>query len=170
MDNKAEYVKNLVFSAGLGAVLGGLIGLGLSFTALSPLVIGGIIGSILPILPIVFTIGLHRLYLIKGADRGEGEGEGEGTRAAVVYFGTLTAISVGIGVGLAAAAVSIFPGAMLGMQSVALIGAAIGAITPVIATLAMDFAIVPVAKKVDKHIVSPLIKKVFSSEEEKCPS
>ncbi len=29
MSNKAQYVKDLIFSAGLGAVLGGLVGLGL---------------------------------------------------------------------------------------------------------------------------------------------
>ncbi len=43
----AKCVKNFIFLAGLGAVLGGLAGLGLSFTTLSPLVMGGIVGSIL---------------------------------------------------------------------------------------------------------------------------
>ncbi|MDR3131792.1 MAG: hypothetical protein LBU02_01695 [Rickettsiales bacterium] len=163
-----EYVKDLIFTAGLGAVLGGLIGLGLSFTALSPLVIGGIIGSILPIFPTVFTAlptagNIQFFFGSKNVAK-------EVSKTNIMYFGTLTAISIGIGVGLAAAIVSIFPGAMLGMQSVALIGAAIGAITPIVAIPAMNHAIVPIAEKVDEHITSPLIKKVFSSEKEKCPS
>ncbi|MEY2392967.1 hypothetical protein [Wolbachia endosymbiont of Tettigetta isshikii] len=109
-------------------------------------------------MPTVFAIGYHKFCSI-GKDAGA-------SRLPVIYFATLAAISVGIGVGLAAAAVSIFPGAMLGMQSAALIGAAVGAITPVIATLAMDYAIVPVIDKVDKHIISPIFEKVFSSKEQ----
>jgi len=163
-----EYVKDFIFTAGLGAVLGGLVGLGLSFTALSPLVIGGIIGSILPIFPTVFSIlpAVSSIQCFFGSENVIKKM----SKANIMYFGTLTAISVGVGVGLAAAIVSIFPGAMLGMQSVALIGAAIGAITPIVATPAMNHAIMPIAEEVDEHIVSPMIKKVFSSEEDKCPS
>ncbi|MCM1001819.1 hypothetical protein [Wolbachia pipientis] len=164
MNNKAQHVKDLIFTAGLGAVLGGLIGLGLSFTALSPLVIGGIIGSMLPILPTVFT-ALPSAVTVPVLFGSENGGK-EAIKASIMYFGTLTAISVGIGVGLAAAIVSIFPGAMLGMQSLALIGAAIGAITPVIAVPVMNHAIVPVAEKVDKNIISPMFEKVFSSKEQ----
>ncbi|MCM1000963.1 MAG: hypothetical protein KTV72_01310 [Wolbachia endosymbiont of Melophagus ovinus] len=147
------------------------------------MVIGGIIGSVL-LIPTFFSAlssaGVIQQYCGKKdvkdeliavglIDRLSATGlKTKGTnKTDIMYLGTLTAISFGIGVGLAAAIVSIFPGAMLGMQSLALIGAAIGAITPVIATLAMNHAIVPIAEKVDEYIISPMFEKVFSSEEQK---
>ncbi|QOD38478.1 hypothetical protein [Candidatus Wolbachia massiliensis] len=152
-------VKDSMFIVGLGAVLGGLAGLGLSFTALSPLVVGGIIGSMLAVLPTAIAIVASTFDL-------HTDEMDDDRKSAVIYFGTLTAISVGIGVGLAAAATAIFPGAMLGMQSAALIGAAIEAIVPIIAIPVMNGIIVPVAEKVNEHIISPIVEKLFSSKEE----
>ncbi|WP_250296349.1 hypothetical protein [Wolbachia endosymbiont of Oedothorax gibbosus] len=154
-------VKDFIFLAGLGAVLGGLAGLGLSFTTLSPLVMGGIIGSMLPVLPAVVFIGTSAFISFLGD---KDKDEDFDPIMFTMYFGTLTALGVGIGVGLAAAATAIFPGAMLGMLPAALTGAAIGAIAPIVAGLTMDYIIKPIAEKVKEYITSSTAEHAFSNE------
>lgn len=90
----AKCVKTFIFLAGLGAVLGGLAGLGLSFTTLSPLVMGGIIGSILSVLPAVCLIGKSAFMSfesLRGKDTGE---EQEEATSWAMYFETLTALAM----------------------------------------------------------------------------
>ncbi|WP_237398583.1 hypothetical protein [Wolbachia endosymbiont of Diaphorina citri] len=53
--------KDMLISLGTVATIGALTGLGLSFTALSPLVMGGIVGSIAPALITALLAG-HILY------------------------------------------------------------------------------------------------------------
>ncbi|WP_423349062.1 hypothetical protein [Wolbachia sp. wLmal] len=129
---------------GAASVIGALTGLGLSFTALSTLVIGGIVAAVPSI--------LFAACIIRGSVQ-------EGTFSKKDLFGmaVLCVASAAIGVGLAAAATAIFPGAMLGMQSLALTGAVIGAIAPIAGCFVTD--------KVDNYIISPIVER-FSSKRE----
>lgn len=124
---------------GAASVIGALTGLGLSFTALSPLVIGGIVAAVPIILLTAFCICT-----------------GTGVFSKKDLF-MIASLCVAIGVGLAAAATAIFPGAMLGMGSAALVGATIGVIAPIAGLF--------VADKVNDYIISPIIEH-FSSKEE----
>ncbi|MBS9530701.1 hypothetical protein INQ25_04855 [Wolbachia endosymbiont of Rhagoletis cerasi] len=137
---------------GVVSVIGAFTGLGLSFTALSPLVIGGIIAAI----PVILLTAYFICDSVK---------EGKFSKEALFFFACICVASVAIGVGLAAAATAIFPGAMLGMGSAALAGAVIGAIAPITAFLAMENIIVPIAEKVNEHIISPIIE-CFSSKKQ----
>ena len=122
---------------GAASVIGALTGLGLSFTALSPLVIGGIVAAVPIILLTAFCICT-----------------GVCSKEDLFNIAVSCVASVAIGVGLAAAATAIFPGAMLGMGSAALTGAAIEAIAPI--------AGLSVAVEVGNYIISPRIEH-FSS-------
>ncbi|WP_265026981.1 hypothetical protein [Wolbachia endosymbiont (group A) of Bombylius major] len=132
---------------GAVSVIGALTGLGLSFTALSPLVIGGIIAAI----PVILLTAYFICDSVK---------EGKFSKEALFFFACICVASVAIGVGLAAAATAIFPGAMLGA---ALAGATIGVIAPIAGLLATA-AIISAAKKVNEHIISPIVEH-FSSKE-----
>ncbi|WP_419247085.1 hypothetical protein ACJZL1_05025 [Wolbachia endosymbiont of Rhagoletis indifferens] len=142
-------MKEFLIACGIVSVIGALTGLGLSFTALSPLVIGGIIAAIPAIL-----VSAHGIY--------DSVKKGEFSKKDLFMLAGVCVTSAAIGVGLAAAATAIFPGAMLGMGSAALAGATIGVIAPIIASLAMENIIVPIAEKVNEHIISPIIEH-FSS-------
>jgi hypothetical protein len=120
---------------GVSSVIGALTGLGLSFTALSPLVIGGIVAAVSAVL-----FAASMTYEFSKQD--------------LFMMAVFAASAAAIGVGLAAAATAIFPGAMLGMGSAALTGAAIGAIAPI--------AGLSVAVEVGNYIISPRIEH-FSS-------
>ncbi|WP_265032752.1 hypothetical protein [Wolbachia endosymbiont (group A) of Sicus ferrugineus] len=90
--------------------------------------------------------------------------EGECSKKDLFDIAVLYVASAAIGVGLAAAATAIFPGAMLGMGSAALVGATIGVIAPIagiFAIIATSFA----AKKVNEYIISPIVE-CFSSKGE----
>ncbi|MGL9718914.1 MAG: hypothetical protein ACR5K9_10015 [Wolbachia sp.] len=140
---------------GVASVIGALTGLGLSFTALSPLVMGGIVGSITPALLTVLCAGslLHKFFKDK-----EEEIEAEHKNATAMFM-ISTAVSAGIGVGLAATAIAIFPGAVLGMKSLALAGAVLGISTFIAGVLTTEHVIDPIVEKVDKYIVSPVAQK-----------
>ncbi|WP_386086728.1 hypothetical protein [Wolbachia endosymbiont (group A) of Norellia spinipes] len=134
---------------GVASVIGALTGLGLSFTALSPLVIVGIIADV----PVILLTACDIC-------------EGECSKKDLFNMAVLCVASAAIGVGLAAAATAIFPGAMLGIGSAALTGAAIGAIAPIagiFAIIATSFA----AKKVNEYIISPIVE-CFSSKGKGC--
>ncbi|MDX5495981.1 MAG: hypothetical protein O7198_04880 [Wolbachia endosymbiont of Nomada marshamella] len=126
---------------GVASVIGALTGLGLSFTALSPLVIGGIVAAV----PVIL---LAACSICKG-----------GCSKKDLF--SMAVASAAIGVGLAAAATAIFPGAMLGMGSAALAGATIGVIAPIAGLF--------VVEKVDDYIISPIIEH-FSSKGNGCES
>ncbi len=138
---------------GAVSVIGAFTGLGLSFTALSPLVIGGIIAAI----PVI----LLTACFIRDSVR-----KGKFSKQDLFETSVLYVASAAIGVGLAAAATAIFPGAMLGMGSAALTGAAIGAIAPIVALLTINYIIEPIAKKVNEYIISPIIETFSSKEKE----
>ncbi|NSM56611.1 hypothetical protein HET73_03895, partial [Wolbachia endosymbiont of Atemnus politus] len=132
---------------------GALIGLGLSFTALSPLVMGGIVGSIAPVLLVVFSL-INKKDPTKKED------------LKITFIGSIALASVAIGAGLAAAASAIFPGAMIGAGSAALTGAVIGVLAFIAGILATEYVINPIVEKVSEHIISPIVEKVsgcFSS-------
>ncbi|MDR0288469.1 MAG: hypothetical protein LBH78_00175 [Rickettsiales bacterium] len=138
-----------------GAIIGALTGLGLSFTALSPLVIGGVVA----VVPAI----LFYAYSIYNSIREE-----TFSKEDLFTYAWLCAASAAIGVGLAAAVTATFPGAMLGAGSAALTGAVIGA-APIAGALATAYIIEPIAKKVNEYILSPMIEKVkgcFSSQEQ----
>ncbi|WP_108784478.1 hypothetical protein [Wolbachia endosymbiont of Bemisia tabaci] len=137
--------KGMLISLGTIATIGALTGLGLSFTALSPLVMGGIVGSIAPAL----IINLEK----------------DGKK--LCFWSIVISASAAIGVGLAAAATAVFPGAMLGMGSTALAGAIIAPIAVIAGLLVISYIIEPIAKKVNEYIISPIVER-FSSKEEEC--
>ncbi len=144
MDNKT---KPMLFILGTDIPIGALTGLALSFTALSPLVMGGIIAAVPAALLACRIISNGRL-------------------SKEVFFRTACSCSVGtaIGVGLAAAATAVFPGAMLGMGSAALAGAVIAVIAGVFVTVCV---IEPIAEKVNDYIISPIVERFSSKGEEK---
>ena len=145
MDDDTEV---LLMLCGAASVIGALTGLGLSFTALSPLVVGGIVAAVPAIL--FAALGIY------GSVQ-----KGEFSKEALFFFACICVASVAIGVGLAAAATAIFPGAMLGMGSAALAGATIGVIAPIAGLFA--------AEKVNKYIISPIVE-CFSSKEKRYES
>ena len=122
--------------------IGAPTGLGLSFTALSPLVIGGIVAAV----PVVLFAAFITYCKVQ---------EKEFSKQDLFMMAVFAASAAAIGVGLAAAATAIFPGAMLGMGSAALTGAAIGAIAPIAGLL--------VAVEVNNYIISPRIEHFYSS-------
>ncbi|WP_241654148.1 hypothetical protein [Wolbachia endosymbiont of Laodelphax striatellus] len=101
--------KDMLISLGTVATIGALTGLGLSFTALSPLVMGGIVGSIAPALITALLAGriLYQFYKKDSIEKDDKDN--------FVFGSIITPASAAIGVGLAAAATAVFPGAMLGM-------------------------------------------------------
>ncbi|WP_341815528.1 MULTISPECIES: hypothetical protein [unclassified Wolbachia] len=147
MDNDT---KRMLFRLGIATTIGALTGLGLSFTALSPLVMGGIVAAI------PAALLACRIISNRGLSK-------------EVFFQTACFCAVGtaIGVGLAAAAMAIFPGAMLGMGSAALAGGLIAPISVIAGLIAIAYIIEPIAKKVNEYIISPVVECFSSKGEEK---
>lgn len=147
MDNDT---KEMLFSLGIATPIGALTGLALSFTTLSPLVMGGIVASVLPALLtciMIYTNNFSKKSFFAGA--------------------YLCAAAFATGVGLAAATMAIFPGATLGMGSAALAGAVIAPIAIIAACLVAVCVIQPIAQKVDEYITSPIVEHLSSKEEER---
>lgn len=160
MDNKT---KAMLFDLGIATSIGALTGLALSFTTLSPLVMGGIVGSIVPALITALFAG-KLLYKFCKKDHIQKDEKYE-----PIYSGIFALASAAIGVGLAAAATAVFPGAMLGMGSAALAGAVIAPIAAIAVCLVKVCVIDPIDEKVNDYIISPIVEKVgkcFSSKEE----
>ncbi|WP_264682887.1 MULTISPECIES: hypothetical protein [unclassified Wolbachia] len=134
MDNNT---KEMLFALGIATTIGALAGLGLSFTALSPLIMGGIIAAV--------SAALFACIIIYSEEFFKED----------FFIGACScAASFATGVGLAAAATAVFPGAMLGMGSAALAGAVIAPIA-VIAGLLVTFGIIePIAEKVNECIIN----------------
>ncbi|WP_264376028.1 hypothetical protein [Wolbachia endosymbiont (group B) of Sphaerophoria taeniata] len=91
-----DNTKIMLFILGTDIPIGALTGLGLSFTALSPLVMGGIIAAIPAAL-----LACKSIYNKKFS------------KESFFIGACLCAASFATGVGLAAAATAVFPGAML---------------------------------------------------------
>lgn len=144
--------KEMLFVLGIATSIGALTGLALSFTTLSPLVMGGIVASVLPALftcMMIYNKNFSKKSFFTGA--------------------CLCAASFATGVGLAAATMAIFPGATLGMGSAALAGALIAPIAVIAGFFVTSGVIQPIAEKVSEYIISPIVEKVkscFSSKEE----
>ncbi|WP_265028143.1 MULTISPECIES: hypothetical protein [unclassified Wolbachia] len=135
---------------GIGATIGALTGLALSFTTLSPLVMGGIVAAVPALLHFSICTG-------------EGLSQSQFSYAHACLF----VASAATGVSLAAAATAISPSIMLGMGSAALAGAIIAPIA-VIAGFLVAFGIIePIAKKVNEYIISPIVERFSSKGEEK---
>lgn len=115
---------------GVGAVVGALAGLGLSFTALSPLVAGGIIGAVLPVSLVLVAIGLRIYYRdkINELKKEKGIVEKRAIAALAPPFLLATIASVATGVCIAAAANAVLPGVFATWWAIAA-GAGIEAIT-----------------------------------------
>lgn len=148
-DTKAILLISGLLISGVASTIGALIGLGLSFTALSPLVIGGIVAAI-PGALLACIILIDEQFSKKNLFTGA----------------CLFVASAAIGVGLAAATMAIFPGATLGMGSTALAGALIAPIAAIAGIIATTCIIQPIAEKVNEYIISPIVGKCFSSKEE----
>ncbi|MFP3027853.1 MAG: hypothetical protein ACEY3L_16995 [Wolbachia sp.] len=146
---KKDNVIVCLIVLGIGATIGALTGLGLSFTALSPLVMGGIVAAIPALLYFALCTG-KRLS------------QSQFSYAHACLF----VASAAIGVSLAAAATAISPSIMLGMGSAALAGALIVPISLIAGLIATACIIEPIAKKVNEYIISPIVGKCFSSKEE----
>ncbi len=153
-----QETKKTLKSYGIAAVIGALIGFSLSFAALSPLIIGGIIS---------FVSTYSFLMLITpGKDSLKYYEETSRTKLIAGFFCTLVII-LAVGVGLGAAIGAIFPAVMLNTGSAALISATIGVIAPV-ASLFASGLLALTAEKVNKCIIEPIVEKVkecFSSKE-----
>lgn len=142
--------KEMLFILGIATSIGALTGLALSFTTLSPLVMGGIVASVLPAL-FTYTMIYNNNF----------------SKKSFFTSAYLCAASFATGVGLAAATMAIFPGATLGMGSAALAGAVIAPIAVIAVCLVTVCVIDPIAKKVNDYIISPIVER-FSSKEEEC--
>lgn len=140
--------KEILLWSGIATSIGALAGLGLSFTTLSPLVMGGIVASVPAAL---FSIIIYNQNFSKKN----------------FFIGAcLCAASFATGVGLAAAAMAIFPGATLGMGSAALAGALIAPIAAIAGIIATTRIIKPIAEKVNEYIISPIVEHFSSKGEE----
>ena len=157
--------KDVLIYYGVSAVIGAITGFGLSYTALSPLVVGGIVGSIIPALFTTFFIGGLLYQFCKGNEIEDDH------RNATIGFGIITALSAAAGVGIIVAANAIFPGVTT-MGSPALVGAIIGATALTVGTFAAFVACAGIcaaclaAFMVNECIVEPVVEKVkgcFSS-------
>ena len=156
MDNK---IQAMLFALGIATSIGALTGLALSFTTLSPLVMGGIVGSIVP----ASTTALFAWKLLCKFCKKDHIQKDE--KYEPIYSGIFALASTAIGVGLAATAIS--PSIMLGMGSAALAGAIIAPIA-VIAAFLVAFGIIgPIAQKVNEYIISPIVEHFSSKGEEK---
>ncbi len=140
----------MLFALGIATSIGALTGLALSFTTLSPLVMGGIVAAIPAALLACLTIS--------------NRGLSKETFFRTAYF---CAVGTAIGVGLAAAAMAIFPGLTLGMRFAALAGAVIAPISVIAGIIATACIIEPIAEKVNDYIISPIVERFSSKGEEK---
>lgn len=139
---------------GIGATIGALTGLALSFTTLSPLVMGGIVAAVPALLHFSICTG-------------EGLSQSQFSYAHACTHACLFVASAATGVSLAAAATAISPSIMLGMGSAALAGAIIAPIAVIAGFLITSDIIEPIAQKVNEYIISPIVERFSSKGEEK---
>ncbi|MDR2045969.1 MAG: hypothetical protein LBP77_03240 [Rickettsiales bacterium] len=135
----------------IGCLVGALAGLGLSFTALSPLVIGGAVGAVFPALLAFVAIGARYCFRneINELKKEEGFVEKRVIAALMPLFIPMTVISIATGVGLAAATNAVLLGIFATWWAIA-VGAGIGAIALLAGSL-LEY-IMP-----DKYVVGPRV-------------
>ncbi|MBD0391757.1 hypothetical protein IC220_04790 [Wolbachia endosymbiont of Pentalonia nigronervosa] len=125
-----------------GAIAGSIIGFGLSFTTLSPLVIGGIIGC-------SFWAGLAVVAVVVGCVLYIKDKKAPSNCGQVIMGASKLIITASVvGVALGAVAHSLFPGVMLSTWPAILVGAVIGVTGTVSAALVKDYIIDPIVEKV----------------------
>lgn len=149
--------KDFLIYSGISAGIGALTAFGLSFTNLSPLVVGGIIGAATPAL---FTALCGGCLVFKFFD--EGKIKDNNYKSISFFLGCIVAASAAVGAGLvaAASAYGITAGTVLA-------GAVIGVLSSAIGLFAAC-AIFTAVEKVTKYIISPVIEQIkgcFSSQE-----
>jgi len=140
-----EDLEPLVENTLIGAAGGAITGFCLSFTFLSPLVIGGIVGCVLWA---VFT-AIAAGCLLYAFCRGNKE-EQDSLKSEVTFFSITTITAAVIGAALGTAANSLFPGVMSSMWTAALVGTVIGAIDMISTLLISEYIIEPTVEKVAK--------------------
>lgn len=138
-----EDLELLVKHSLAGALGGSVTGFYLSFTSLSPLVIGGIVSCALWAVFTAIAAGCL-LYVFR---RGNKEAQ-DGLKSVVTCFSVITIAASAVGVGLGAVANSLFPGVMSGTWTAILAGAIIGAVGAVSAFLVHEYLINPAIEKV----------------------
>lgn len=112
-----------VLGSAIGCLAGAFVGLGLSFTTLSPLVIGGAIGAVLPSLLALVSIGIRYYFCddINELKKKEGFVEKRVMAALMAFFIPVAVTSIATGVGLAAVTDAAFPGIFATWYSVELV-------------------------------------------------
>jgi hypothetical protein len=121
------------YIAAVGSIIvclvGALAGLGLSFTVLSPLVIGGAVGAVFPALLAFVAIGARYCFRneINELKKEEVFVEKRVIAALMPLFIPMTVISIATGVGLAAATNAVLPDIFATWWAIA-VGAGVGAI------------------------------------------
>lgn len=151
-------MKEFLQLTGIATCFGALIGFGLSFTALSPLIIGGIIGCALPMF-MLLDILREKLYRKENTE----------IKEVVVVFSIIAATGFGFGAGLGTAASALFPGIMLRMGSAALMGAIVLPISFFMTDFSAEYVILPLLEKINSNIIEPIVEKIkecFPSREE----
>ncbi|WP_250296924.1 hypothetical protein [Wolbachia endosymbiont of Oedothorax gibbosus] len=106
-------------------LIGYVAGFVLNFISSSPLIMGGTIGFIYPALLILLSVLLSRNPDKENGIFGEVLKD---SKAFFIKLGIVTVIGTAVGVGLGVAVSAVFPNVMLGMWSIALASAVIGAI------------------------------------------
>ncbi|WCR57961.1 hypothetical protein [Wolbachia endosymbiont of Ctenocephalides felis wCfeJ] len=134
----SENTKPFLIFCGIASVIGALTGLVLSFTALSPLIIGGILGSIAPALLVFFLVFMKDPI------------ENEDLKISPICLGTIALASIVIGAGLTTTAATIFPGVTIGAGSAALTGAVIGALAFIAGAFVTSYVVDPIVEKVNE--------------------
>lgn len=113
---------------GMSAIIGALVGLGLSYFPALPILAAGAIIAAIPVI-LFCAYMLCNDYL-----------NNKSSKDGIIVSFILSSVSAAIGVGFAAVANSFFPGVMLEACSAAGFGAAVGAIAP-LAALAILFMV-----------------------------
>lgn len=140
--------KDFLIYSGISASVGALTAFGLSFTNLSPLVVGGIIGTAFPALFMICYMGKLLYDICK-----EGEIEDD-YKSELFFLGCVITVSAAVGAGIvaAASAYGITTGTVLA-------GAVIGMLSSIIGIFSA-LAIFTAVEEVSEDIESPVIEKV----------
>lgn len=136
----------------------------LNFISSSPLIMGGMIGFVYPALFILLSVLLSRNPDKENGIFGEILKD---SKAFFIKLGIVTVIGTAVGVGLGVAVSAIFPNVMLGMWSIALASAVIGAIIFPIEIFTAEFITLSAMKKLEVFtaFVVNKVTKCFSSKE-----
>lgn len=144
-----EELTSLGIAGGIGAIIGALVGLGLSYFPALPILAAGAIIAVIPMI-LFSAIVVYNNCL-----------NNEFSKKDIIMSFILSFINAAVGVCLAAVADS---GVMLELCSAAGFGAAIGAIASIAGLLAISF-IEPIADKVNEWVESPKVESATPSNE-----